>query len=36
LLDGIAGAYERAQLSRRQIGAGEGIPLDQLARAVRG
>jgi hypothetical protein len=36
LLDGISGAYERAELSRRQIRAGEGIPLDQLARAVRG
>jgi hypothetical protein len=36
LLDGIAGAYERAELSRRQIRSGEGIPLEQLARAVRG
>src|SRR3954454_17802105 len=35
LLDGIAGAYERAQLSRRQIRTGEGIALEQLARAVR-
>ena len=36
LLDGISGAYERAELSRRQIQAGEGIALDQLERAVRG
>lgn len=36
LLDGISGAYARAQLSRRQIRAGEGIPLDRLTRAVRG
>jgi hypothetical protein len=35
LLDGISGAYERAELSRRQIRAGEGIPLDQLAHVVR-
>ncbi len=36
LLDGISGAYERAELSRRQIRAGEGIALDQLERALRG
>jgi hypothetical protein len=36
LLDGISGAYERAELSRRQIQAGEGIPLERFARAVRG
>ena len=36
LLDGITGSYERAELSRRQIRAGEGVPLDCLARAVRG
>jgi hypothetical protein len=36
LLDGISGAYERAELSRRQIRAGEGVPLDSFARAVRG
>ena len=35
LLDGIAGAYERAELSRRQIRAGEGIALEDLSRAVR-
>lgn len=30
LLDGIPGAYERAQLGLAQIAAGEGIPLDEL------
>src|SRR3954469_18224534 len=36
LLDGIAGAYERTQLSRRQVRPGDGSPLDKRARAVRG
>lgn len=36
LLDGIAGAYERAELSRRQIRAGDGIPLERFAAVVRG
>src|SRR3954466_7701041 len=31
LLDGISGAYERAELSRRQLRAGAAIPLDPLA-----
>lgn len=30
LLDGIDGAYERAQLGRRQAAAGETVPLDEL------
>ncbi|MEO8291734.1 MAG: hypothetical protein ABI635_01235 [Actinomycetota bacterium] len=30
ILDGINGAFERAQLGRRQAGAGETIPLDEL------
>jgi hypothetical protein len=36
LLDGISGAHERVELSRRQIRAGDGITLDQLGRAIRG
>src|SRR4051795_11219228 len=36
LLDGISGAYERAEMSRRQIRAGEGIALEDLGRAMRG
>jgi hypothetical protein len=35
LLDGLSGAHERAEQSRREIVAGKGVPLDQLARAVR-
>jgi hypothetical protein len=30
LLDGLPGAFERAQLGRRQADAGETIPLDDL------
>lgn len=30
LLDGIHGAYERAQLGLRQAASGETIPLDEL------
>ena len=30
LLDGIPGAFERAELGRRQAEAGETIPLDEL------
>jgi hypothetical protein len=30
LLDGIPGAYERAQLGRKQAEAGETVPLDDL------
>lgn len=30
LLDGIDGAYERAQVGRRQASSGEAIPLDDL------
>lgn len=30
LLDGIPGAYERAQLGLRQIADGKAIPLDEL------
>lgn len=30
LLDGIGGAYERAQLGLRQAAAGETVPLDEL------
>jgi hypothetical protein len=30
LLDGLPGAYDRAQLGRRQAEAGQTIPLDQL------
>jgi hypothetical protein len=30
LLDGIQGAYDRAQLGRAQAEAGDTIPLDQL------
>ena len=30
LLDGIAGAFERAQLGRAQAGAVLGVPLDDL------
>ncbi len=30
VLDGIEGAWERAQLGSRQAGAGETIPLDDL------
>ena len=30
VLDGIPGAYERAELGRRQAQAGETIPLDEL------
>ena len=30
LLDGIEGAFERAQLGLEQARAGEGIPLDEL------
>lgn len=30
LLDGIDGAYERAQLGLRQVAAGETVPVDEL------
>jgi len=30
LLDGIAGAYDRAQLGRRQADAGQTVSLDEL------
>jgi hypothetical protein len=30
LLDGIGGAFERAQLGRAQIAEGRGIPLEEL------
>ena len=30
LLDGISGAYERAQLGLKQAEAGETVPLDEL------
>jgi hypothetical protein len=30
LLDGIPGAFDRAQLGRRQAEAGETVPLDEL------
>jgi hypothetical protein len=30
MLDGIPGAFERAQLGRRQAGSGQTIPLDEL------
>ncbi|MGH2747343.1 MAG: hypothetical protein ACRDKB_05410 [Actinomycetota bacterium] len=30
LLDGIGGAYERAQIGLRQADAGETVPLDEL------
>lgn len=30
LLDGVPGAFERAQLGLRQAGAGRTIPLDEL------
>ena len=30
VLDGISGAFERAQLGRRQAESGETVPLDEL------
>jgi hypothetical protein len=30
LLDGLPGAYERAQLGRKQAATGETVPLDEL------
>jgi hypothetical protein len=30
VLDGIPGAYERAQLGQRQVDEGKSIPLDEL------
>lgn len=30
ILDGVAGAFERAQLGSTQVRAGHGIPLDDL------
>ena len=36
ILDGIPGAFERAQVGREQMRAGRGIPLEELESPARG